>query len=134
MKLLLKCVSFELNRLPTKHKPCCVCAVYIRSKNTRGKAHRALTRFDSIFPRLPCETTKPIPTPPRPRVRAPVPTKPTNVARDLVTSFPGTNFNGRVGVIAPYRNQIQALQRGMWSTGLRQDGVEVSTVDGFQGR
>lgn len=51
-----------------------------------------------------------------------------------MTSFPRTNFNGRIGVIAPYRNQIQALQRGMWSTGLRQDGVEISTVDGFQGR
>lgn len=54
--------------------------------------------------------------------------------RDLVTTFPRTDFNGRIGVIAPYRNQIRALQRGMWSTGLRHDGVEVSTVDGFQGR
>lgn len=54
--------------------------------------------------------------------------------RDLVSTFPGTDFNGRIGVIAPYRNQIRALQRGMWSTGLRHDGVEVSTVDGFQGR
>lgn len=55
-------------------------------------------------------------------------------ARDLVYSFPSINFNGRVGVIAPYRNQIKVLQKGMWKTGLRQDGVEVSTVDGFQGR
>ncbi|CAN0476446.1 unnamed protein product [Hapterophycus canaliculatus] len=53
---------------------------------------------------------------------------------DLVSSFPGTDFNGRIGVIAPYRNQIQALQRKMYHTGLRQDGVEISTVDGFQGR
>lgn len=54
--------------------------------------------------------------------------------RDLVCSFPATNFNGRIGVITPYRNQIQALEQGMWTTGLRQDGVEISTVDGFQGR
>lgn len=54
--------------------------------------------------------------------------------RDLVYSFPAINFNGRVGVIAPYRNQIKVLQKGMWKTGLRQDGVEISTVDGFQGR
>lgn len=51
-----------------------------------------------------------------------------------MSSFPRTNFNGRIGVIAPYRNQIQALQRSMWRTGLREDGVEISTVDGFQGR
>lgn len=75
----------------------------------------------------PCRTSSsPFPTPPVPGVSLPI--------RDLVTSFPQTNFNGRVGVIAPYRNQIEALERGMWSTGLRQDGVEISTVDGFQGR
>lgn len=54
--------------------------------------------------------------------------------RDLVCTFPKTNFNGRVGIIAPYRNQIKALKRSMWLSGLRQDGVEISTVDGFQGR
>lgn len=37
-------------------------------------------------------------------------------------------------MIAAYRNQIKALQRGMRDTGLRHDGVEISTVDGFQGR
>ena len=55
-------------------------------------------------------------------------------SRDLVTTFPQIDFNGRIGVIAPYRNQIQALQWGIRSIGLRHDGVEVSTVDGFQGR
>ncbi|CAM9712680.1 unnamed protein product, partial [Scytosiphon promiscuus] len=58
----------------------------------------------------------------------------TSLLHDLVITFPGTDFNGRIGVIAPYRNQIQALQRKMRFTGLRQDGVEICTVDGFQGR
>ncbi|CAM9617640.1 unnamed protein product [Discosporangium mesarthrocarpum] len=53
---------------------------------------------------------------------------------ELTCSFPGIDFRDRLGVIAPYRNQHLLLQRSIKQAGLHKIGVEVATVDGFQGR
>jgi superfamily I DNA and/or RNA helicase len=45
----------------------------------------------------------------------------------------GASFNGRVGIISPYRQQVLHIQRLLHSYGRDFDGVEVDTVDGFQG-
>ncbi|CAM9688473.1 unnamed protein product, partial [Choristocarpus tenellus] len=52
--------------------------------------------------------------------------------KDLMFSFSDIDFSGRVGIIAPYRNQISLLRGLIKCTGLQR--VEISTVDGFQGR
>ncbi|KAG7400708.1 hypothetical protein PHYBOEH_004755 [Phytophthora boehmeriae] len=59
------------------------------------------------------------------------------LVRRLITTFPQTDWKKRVGVIAPYKQQIYEVRSALGkleSECDRQLGIEVNTVDGFQGR
>ncbi|RLN63328.1 hypothetical protein BBJ29_008553 [Phytophthora kernoviae] len=59
------------------------------------------------------------------------------LVRRLINTFPRIDWRKRVGVIAPYKQQIYEVRSALGrleSECDRQLGIEVNTVDGFQGR
>ncbi|KAK7208424.1 SEN1 N terminal-domain-containing protein [Myxozyma melibiosi] len=56
--------------------------------------------------------------------------------KQVCDTFPDVNFEGRVGIVTPYKEQLRTLRetfmRALGQTGIQ--GIDFNTIDGFQGQ